>query len=81
MSVGDNETFYFHVLRFYYPQHMKMLYDDWGVGLGICTMQGFEQRNKESKNCMNRFYNGLGNIILTNKKRLWLGFYYGKNNM
>ena len=80
-NVGDDESFYMHVVRFYFPQIMKKLYKEFGVGIGVCTMQGFERRNKESKNTMKRFYNGKGNIIMTNLKRLWLEFYYGTNNM
>ena len=78
-DVGNDETFYCHVLRFYLPQIMKQLYQDHRVGLGICTMQGFERRNKESKNTMRRFFNGRGNIILTNMKRLWTVFFFSKN--
>ena len=78
-DIGNDETFYLHVLRFYLPQIMKRLYYKHKVGLGICNMQGFERRNKESKNTMRRFFNGKGNIILTNMKRLWKVFYYSKN--
>ena len=74
-DVGNDETFYCHVLRFYLPKLMKRLYENHGVGLGICTMQGFERRNKESKNTMRRFFNGKGNILMTNMKRLWSVFF------
>ena len=67
------------MLRFYLPKLMKRLYENHGVGLGICTMQGFERRNKESKNTMRRFFNGKGNILMTNMKRLWSVFFYSKN--
>ena len=77
---GKDETFYMHCLRFYLPKRMEMLYRTYGVGLGICTMQGFERRNKESKNVMRRFFNGKGNIIKTNLKTLWMFFKYAKNN-
>ena len=78
-NVGGEETFYLHVLRFYLPQKMHQLYVKHKVGLGVCTMQGFERRNKESKNTMQRFYNGRGNVLVTNMKRLWFVFKFGRN--
>ena len=70
-EVGDDETFYFHVLRFYMPHIAKVTLEEHGLGLGIFTMQGFECRNKESKNILRRFNNGIGNIVIPNLKRLW----------
>ena len=78
-NVGNDETFYLHVLRFYLPKIMSNLYLNHKVGLGICNMQGFERRNKESKNTMKRFFSGRGNILFTNMKRLWTVFYHNKN--
>ena len=75
---GDDETFYCHALRFYFPKRMKKLYDEYKVGLGICTMQGFERRNKESKNTMKRFSNGKGNMLKNNMKRLWTVFKFNQ---
>ena len=76
---GDQETFYFHCLRFYLPKIAHHTWTKHKMGIGIFTMQGFERRNKESKNCMKRFSNRRGNIIVPNLKRLWDVFYYGKN--
>ena len=55
--------------------------EEHGLGLGIYTMQGFERRNKESKNVMNRFSNGVGNIVVSNLKRLWDVFNDNKNKI
>ena len=67
----SHETFYMHTLRFYLPRICDITYKRHGVGLGIFTMQGFERRNKESKNCMKRFSNMNGNISKNNLKRLY----------
>ena len=67
-EVGGDETFYFHVLRFYLPHIAKVTLDEHQLGLGIFTMQGFECRNKESKNILRRFNNGIGNIVIPNLK-------------
>ena len=50
-----------------------------GVGVGIFSMQGFERRNKESKNTLKRFCNHRGNIVVPNLKRLWDIFHNSKN--
>ena len=52
---GDNESFYFHVMRFYMPPIAKLTFERHKLGVGIFTMQGFELRNKESKNTLTRF--------------------------
>ena len=39
-------------------------------------MQGFERRNKESKNIMRRFNNKKHNICSQILKRLWDSFFY-----
>ena len=54
----------------------KQTWDKHRLGLGIYTMQGFKQRNKESKNTFRRFTNKKGSYILSNLKRLWDLFYY-----
>ena len=73
---GDDETFYFHVLCFYLPRIAKQTLEENGMGLGIFTMQGFERRNKESKNTLRRFSNNKGNVLTPNLKRLWDIFFY-----
>ena len=73
---GDIETFYSHTLRFYMLQIARTTFEKHKLGLGIFTMQGFERRNKESKNTFRRFTNKKGNTLLSNLKRLWDLFYY-----
>ena len=70
-SSGTEETFYLHALRYYMPEIVKVTFERHQVGVGIFSMQGFERRNKESKNCMRRFCNHRGNIVVTNLKRVW----------
>jgi hypothetical protein len=68
---GAGETFYMHALRFYLPRIARHTYQRHGLGVGIFNMQGFERRNKESKNCMKRFCNHRGNILVNNMKRIY----------
>ena len=62
------------------PKIAKETLEKHKLGLGIFTMQGFEQRNKESKNTLRRFCNGKGDILLPNMKRLFDVFYYEHNS-
>ena len=71
--------FYWHVLRFCIPQIAKITYDKQCLGIGIFTMQGYERRNKESKNTFRRFNNRKGNVIVQNLERLQ-DVYYQETN-
>ena len=75
---GDQETFYTHCLRYYMPKIAKQTWDEHKRGLGVYTMQGFERRNKESKNTLKRFNNMKGNILVSNLKRIFDVFEHGK---
>ena len=54
-QMGEDETFYMHTLRYYIPRIALETYKTHKVGVGVFNMQGFERRNKESKNCLKRF--------------------------
>ena len=69
--IGDNESFYSHVLFCYYPQLIDRLWTSHNVGIGIFTLQGFERRNKESKNAARRFYNGKHNVCSQTMNRVF----------
>ena len=69
-SVGDGETFYTHALRCYLPKIAQKLLDKYGVGLGVCTMQGFEHKNKQSKRMFRNKSNGKGNVCVQSIKSL-----------
>jgi len=75
-TVGDAETFYTHSLRCYFPKIAQKLLDKYGVGLGACTMQGFEHKNKQSKRMFRNKSNGKGNICLQSIKALYQLFKY-----
>ena len=62
---------FIHVLRLYFSRIADENLEKYNIGLGIFTMQGFEKRNKESKNVLWRFSNGNDNIIVRNIKQLW----------
>ena len=78
-QIGDEETFYLHVLRFYIPHLSKITLQKHQLGIGIFTMQGYERRNKESKQCFRRFTNKKGNMVCQTIKRLWDIYNYEKN--
>ena len=79
---GCNVTFYFHCLRFYMPQLADVTYKRHKLGLGIFNMQGFERRNKESKNSLNRFatLNRKSDKLLVNNVRRLLNVFLHEMN-
>ena len=76
---GDDETFYMHCLRYYVPKIALETYETHKCGIGIFNMQGFERRNKESKNCLKRFSNNSGNVVINNIARIYDVFNYKVN--
>ena len=79
---GNGVTFYFHCLRFYLPQIADITFKRHKLGLGIFTMQGFERRNKESKNTINRFSTlnrKSDKLLVNNMTRLLQVFLYEMN--
>ena len=76
---GDDETFNLHCLQFYMPMIAEITLERHKLGLGIFTMQGFERRNKESKNTLRSFCNGKGRFLTTNMRRLHDLFLYRQN--
>ena len=70
---GGDESFYFHCFRFYLPKIARLTLARHRLGLGIFTMQGFERRNKESKNMIKKASTLNRNspaILVNNVKRL-----------
>ena len=80
-NTGDDETFYFHCLRFYMLDIVDDTREKFESGVGIFTMQGYERRNKESKNTLRRFSNNKDNIVIRNIKQLWDHYYYEHASM
>ena len=76
---GNDETFYCHSLRYYMIEIAIITFEKHKVGVGIFNMQGFERRNKESKNTMRRFCNHRGNTLPNNLGKLWEVFQYNVN--
>ena len=83
VSKAEDESFYIHCLCNYMPKLAEKTYVDHKVGLGIFTMQGFERRNKESKNTIQRFTTknrkNLHALLKNNLERLGMVFYYEMN--
>ena len=79
---GEDVSFYFHCLRFYLPQIAEETFNKHGLGLGIFSMQGFERRNKESKNTLSRFstLNRKSKYLLVNNVRRLLQVYLHEIN-
>ena len=80
-SIGDCETFYMHTLRFYIPKIVDDTWKRFQLGIGIFTMQGFERRNKESKNIFVNHTNKKGNQVKQSMQRLWDIFLSPHTNM
>ena len=78
-NIGGDETFYMHCLKFYMPMIAEVTLKRHKMGLGIFTMQGFERRNKESKNTLRRFCNMKGDYLSQNLRRLYWLFEYDCN--
>lgn len=76
---GDQKTFYMHVLRYYIPRISHKTFLEHNLGVGVYTMQGYERRNKESKNTLKRFNNKKGNLVVPNLRWLWDVFQHGQN--
>ena len=72
-----DESFYMHCLRFYMPKIAEITLERHKLGVGIFTMQGFERRNKESKNTIKRFSTSQRkskSLMNNNLKRLLMVF-------
>ena len=68
-----NVSFYFHCLRFYLPKVARITYERHRLGMGLFTMQGYERRNKESKNTIYRFcttQHKSNKLLVNNVRRL-----------
>ena len=75
-AIGDSENFYSHVLFNYYPKLIIKVWNEYKVGVGVFNLQGFERRNKESKNAAKCFYNGKHNICTQTMNRMHDHWYY-----
>ena len=71
----SDETFHFHCLRLHMPKIVDDAWEKYKCGVGAFTMQGYERRNKESKNTLRRFSNNKGDVLIGNMKRLWDHYY------
>ena len=76
VDMGDDETYYLHALKYYIPNHASQTWDDHKCGIGVFTMQGFERRNKESKNILRKFNNMKNKMLSQILKHLWDSFFY-----
>lgn len=79
-SVGDRETMYMHVLRYYIPKIVDATWEKFKLGIGIFTMQGIEHHNKESKSVFINHTNKHGNQVEQCSIRLWNMFYYTESH-
>ena len=69
-QMGDQETFYLHEVRNHLLQIAEKVFKKHQIGLGVFTMQGFEHRNKQSKQLFKFKTNTTGNIVLQSIKAL-----------
>ena len=75
--IGFYETTYMHALRFYMPKFSKDTWTEHRLPLGIYTMQGFERRNKESKNMFLRHTNNKKNPCMQTLALLYESWKHG----
>ena len=80
-KVGKDETYYLHALKYYIPVHGRKTWEDHKCGIGVFTMQGFERRNKESKNILRSFNNMEKKILSQILKRLRNSFFYNNDHV
>ena len=77
-----NVTFYFHCIRLYFPQLADLTFKRHKLGIRTFNVQGFERRNKESKNSINRFatlYRKSDKSMVNNVRRLLNVFLHEMN--
>mmetsp|Transcript_23467 Transcript_23467/g.34113 ORF Transcript_23467/g.34113 Transcript_23467/m.34113 type:complete len:425 (-) Transcript_23467:41-1315(-) len=73
----DDSSYYYNLL----PLDDSVCVDQQVVDMMVNQlMQGYERRNKESKNTLKRFTNHKGNILVQNMKRLWDIFKHSMNS-
>ena len=59
---GDHKTFYAHAVKWYFPQILRQTYGNYGLGLGIYTMEGFKAIDDMTKRVICDGSNCRGNI-------------------
>ena len=67
---GAGKTTYLHILRYNLAAFARQIYNDYGLGIGVFTMQGVERRNKESKHIFTHHTNNKGNLSIITLKGL-----------
>ena len=60
--LGDDENVYMHILLGYFPTIVDETWNDYELGVGIFDMDGFERRNKESKEYARKYTNNKCNL-------------------
>lgn len=76
-NIGFYKITYMHALRFYMPKFSNDTWVEHNLPLGIYTMQGFERRNKESKNIFSKRTNNKSNPCMQTLPFLYESFRYG----
>ena len=78
---GDQETFYAHAVRFYFPQILKRTHRKYGIGLGIFTMEGFEAINYLSQGMICDYTNWKGNFCTQTLVRIVFAYKNHNHNV
>lgn len=74
--LGDNENVYMHILLGYFLTIVENTQKDYELGVGIFDMNGFERRNKESKEYAHKYTNNKSSLSMTIINRLWDFFFH-----
>ena len=81
LCVGDRETFYMHALRWYFPRIMQETYNKHDLGIGIFSMEGFENKNSKSKTALRRYSNHRGNLCSQSLTSLTMSFIHANHDV
>ena len=69
-AIGSMKTSYMHILRYNLATLARITFERHKVGIGVFTLQGYERRNKESKNIFLIHCNMKGNLCEQTMKGL-----------
>ena len=80
-SVGDQETFYIHILRWEFPRILEKYYEQHKIGLGVFSMEGFEAKNSKSKTAIRQRSKCKGNVCQQSTLYLLRSFVHHRHDI
>ena len=80
-SVGDQETFYLHIMRWEFLRMLEKYYKKHKIGLGVFSMEGFEAKNSKSKTAIRQRSNCKGNVCQQSTLYLLRSFVHHRHDI